>query len=63
MSMGGTAPEQLLHSVHMEKSHLGNAGGNCYRRQTVQQSKVDPEVSELPRDHVSRPQGYEGLTV
>ena len=28
---------------------------NSYRRQTTHRSKVDPGVSELPRDHVNRP--------
>ena len=30
---------------------------NSYRRQTVHQSKFDPGVSELPRNHVNRPLG------
>ena len=28
---------------------------NSYRGQTVHRGKVDPGVSELPRDHVNRP--------
>ena len=32
------------------KTHM-----NGYRRQTVHRGKVDPVVSELPRDHVNRP--------
>ena len=32
-----------------QKTHV-----NSYRRQTMHRGKVDPEVSELPRDHVNR---------
>ena len=53
-------PGKLFLSFHKEKSYLSKAGYsvlqrkthvNSYRRQTVHQGKVDPGVSELPRDN------------
>ena len=82
MSMRKTTfpPGQLLRSVQMERCcTTGNpplevAPGqrkthvNSYRRQTMHRGKVDPGVSELPRDnelsrdHVNRPERY-GKTI
>ena len=51
-------PGELLRSGHIEKRYLGKTPLKivpAQQKQTVHRGKVDPGVSELPRDHVNRP--------
>ena len=56
----GGLPGVVQRVTRLSKLPRGNEKlANSYRRQTVHRGKVDPGVSELPRDHVKRPLGFQ----